>query len=280
MQGKTCVVTGANSGIGKATSLKLAEMNAQVVMVCRNKEKGKIALEEIKKITGNNTIDLMICDFASIKSIRNFAEDYKQKYKKLDVLINNHGIFNFKFHKTEDGFESMFAVNYLGSFLLTNLLLDVIKASSPARIIVVSSNVYKLARKKNLYDYNFEKRRFRGFISYAESKLYIIMTSHILSDKLKGTDVTINSLHPGFTKTNMGMSNKMYKAFYPLFGIFAKTPEKGAQTSIYLASSPEVEGVSGGYFINKKQSETSEISHNKEFQHELWELSKKLCNLE
>jgi len=280
MQGKICVVTGANSGIGKAISHKLAEMNAHVVMVSRNKEKGQKVLEEIKNATGNNLIDLMICDFASIKSIHEFAENYKQKYNKLDVLINNHGIFNLKFHKTEDGLESMFAVNYLGSFLLINLLLDFIKASSPARIIIVSSDAYKQARKSNLLDYNCEKRKFRGFIAYAESKLYTIMVSYLLSDKLKGTGVSINVLHPGFTKTNMGMNNKAYRIFFPLIGFFAKTPEKAAQTPIYLASSPEVEGVSGRYFINKKQEETNEISHNKKFQQELWNLSMKLCNLE
>ncbi len=280
MQGKICVVTGANSGLGKATSHKLAEMNAHVIMVCRNKEKGMKALEEIKEATGNNSIDLMICDFASRKSIHKFAEDYKLKYKRLDALIINHGIFNLKLQRTDDGIESMFAVNHLGSFLLMNLLLEIIKASSPSRIIIVSSDIYKQVRKMNLHDYNFEKRKFRGFIAYAESKLYSIMISNLLSDKLKETDVTINSVHPGFTKTNMGMNNRMYKIFYPLLGIFAKTPEKGAQTSIYLASSPEVEGISGRHFINKKQTETNEISQNKEFQQELWQLSKRLCNLE
>ncbi len=279
MQGKICVITGANSGIGKATSHKLAEMNAHVVMVCRNKEKGKKALEEIKKVTGNNSIDLMICDFVSRKSINKFAENYKSMYKRLDVLIINHGIFNLNLQRTEDGIESMFAVNYLGSFLLLNLLLEVIKDSSPSRIVIISSDIYKQARK-NLQDYNFEKRKFRGFIAYAESKLYGIMISNFLSERLKGTDVTINSTHPGFTKTNIGLNNKMYKIFYPLFGIFAKTPEKGSETPIYLASSPEVEGISGRHFVNKKQTETNGISQNKEFQQELWELSKRLCNLE
>ena len=280
MQGKICVVTGANSGIGKATCHKLAEMNAYVIMVCRNKEKGNKALNEIKKATGSNSIDLMICDFASKKSVHKFSENYKSKYKRLDILIINHGIFNFKLQRTEEGLETMFAVNYLGSFLLLNLLLEIIKESTPSRIVIVSSDIYKQARKRNLHDYNFKKRKFRGFIAYAESKLYGIMTSKFLSEKLKGTNVTINSVHPGFTKTNMGLNNRMYKIFYPLFGFLAKTPEEGAKTPIYLASSPEVEGISGKHFVNKRQTETSAISQNKEFQQELWELSKRLCNLE
>jgi NAD(P)-dependent dehydrogenase (short-subunit alcohol dehydrogenase family) len=276
MEGKICMITGANSGIGKATAIGLAEMNATVVMVCRNKERGEPALKEIIEKTGNNKVDLMFCDLSSLDSIRKLAAEFRKKYQKLHVLINNAGVMLSKRVLSADGFEMNFAVNCLAPFLLTNLLLDILKKSAPSRII----NVASAAHKSGTIDFEdlqgeHKKSRFMGL--YGDSKLALMLTSYELSRRLEGTGVTLNMVHPGVVNTNLGVDRSN-----PKKGIvrrFFKKPEKGAETSIYLASSPEVEGISGKYFIKKQEQKSSEDSYNEMVAKKLWDIAIEMVGL-
>lgn len=276
MEGKICMITGANSGIGKATAIGLAEMNATVVMVCRNKERGEPAQKEIIEKTGNKNVDLLLCDLSSLDSIRNLATEFKNKYQNLHVLINNAGVMLSKRASSVDGFEMNFAVNFLAPFLLTNLLLDTLKKSTPSRII----NVASAAHKYGTIDFEdlqgeHKKRRFMGL--YGDSKLALMLTSYELSRRLEGIGVTVNTIHPGVVNTNLGVDRSK-----PKKGIvrrFFKNPEKGAETSIYLASSPEVEVVTGKYFINKQEQKSSEASYNETFAKKLWDISIEMVGL-
>lgn len=276
---KISIVTGANSGLGKATVRLLVENGFNVVMVVRNKDKGIKALQEIQKKTGKNTMEIMVCDFASQKSIRNFAEQFKKKYNQLDLLINNHGaVFDTK-KLTEDGLERTFAINYLGFFLLTNLLLDILTLNSPSKIINVSSGAYAATKKWLLEDHNCNSRRFSSFQAYSESKLYCIMFSYYLAKKLSNKGVTVNVYSPGFTRTNFGNGSVIMKLSMLLAYPFGKSPLKSAQTALYLATSSEVESVSGYYFENKKMKETSELTYDENLQKELWKTSENLVAL-
>ncbi|NHJ40468.1 MAG: SDR family oxidoreductase [Asgard group archaeon] len=277
---KICIVTGANSGIGKETTKQLVELDAHVIMVVRNKQKGLIALEEIKRATGKNNIDLMLCDFVSQKSIHNFAKQFLSRYDKLHILVNNHGSINPKKVITEDDLEMTFAVNHLGYFLLTNLLLDVMKRSAPARIINVASGAYEATRFNPLSDYNFKKRRYRGFKAYSESKLYNILFTYYLAEKLVDSNITINTLTPGFVKTNFASTYKGMNFFNKLMSPLSQSPEKAAKKLIYLIASDEVKGITGKYFVKNKITETSKLTLDKTFQKELWDLSIKLTGIE
>ncbi|MHA1122998.1 MAG: SDR family oxidoreductase [Candidatus Heimdallarchaeota archaeon] len=279
MKSKICIVTGANSGVGKETAKQLAELDAQVIMVVRNEEKGRLALEEIKAETGKTSLDLMICDFASQKSIRDFAKKFKEKYKRLDILVNNHGTMPSKKILTEDGIESAFAINHLGYFLLTNLLLDIIKTSSPARIINVCSGSYAAVRKIRLDDYNFDKRKYSWFKAYSETKLYNVMFTLDLADRLKNSNVTVNTFTPGFTLTNLGQSLRSMRLITKLRARKAASPSDAAKITIYFATSQEMEGVTGKYFMKMDMKETTKIAQDKKLQKELWTLSEKLTKM-
>ncbi|MHA2284061.1 MAG: SDR family oxidoreductase [Promethearchaeota archaeon] len=277
MKDKICIVTGANSGIGKATAIGLAKMNATVVMLCRNKETGEIAQKEIISKSGNNNVDLLICDLSSQEQIRRFVDEFKLKYQNLHVLINNAGVMASKRRLCVDGFEMNFAINHLGPFLLTNLLLDVLKKSSPSRIVNVGSAAHRMA-KIDFDDLQCENKKHRLFRVYGASKLAFMLFSYELSRRLEGTGVTVNIVHPGMINTNLG---REMSRFSRGFGrLVFKSPEKGAETSIYLASSPEVEGITGKYFIKKQQHESSKESYNEDDTKKLWEISAKLTNLE
>jgi NAD(P)-dependent dehydrogenase (short-subunit alcohol dehydrogenase family) len=279
MKSKICIVTGANSGVGKETTKQLAELDAHVIMVVRNKEKGQKALDEIKAETGQTSLDLMICDFASQKSIRDFAKKFREKYNRLDILVNNHGVMPSKKILTEDGIESAFAINHLGYFMLTNLLLDVIKTSSPARILNVCSGSYAAVRKIRLDDYNFVKRRYSWFKSYSETKLYNVMFTLDLAERLKNTGVTVNTFTPGFTLTNLGQSLRSMRLVTKLRARKAATPSDAAKIAIYFATSQEMEGVSGKYYMKMEMKGTTEIARDKKLQKELWDLSEKLTKI-
>jgi len=276
MEGKICMITGANSGIGKATAIGLAKMNATVVIVCRNKERGEPALKEIIEKTGNNNMDLFLCNLSSLESIRNLVTEFKNKYQNLHVLINNAGVMLSKRVSSVDGFEMNFAVNHLAPFLLTSLLLDILKKSAPSRII----NVASAAHKYGTVDFEdlqgeHKKRRFMGL--YGDSKLALMLTSYEFSRRLEGIGVTLNTVHPGVVNTNLGVDRSK-----PKKGIvrrFFKKPEKGAETSIYLASSPEVEGITGKYFINKQEQKSSEDSYNETLAKKLWDKSIEMVGL-
>ena len=280
MQGKICIVTGANSGIGKATALELAQMGATVVMVCRDRARGEEARREITTKSRKNAVDLLQADLSSQQSIRQLVENFQHHYTHLHVLINNAGAaFPGRRRETVDGLEMTFAVNYLAPFLLTNLLLDVLKASAPARIVNVSSAAHKSGYIQ-LDDLQAEKL-YRPMRTYPQAKLAVVLFTYELARRLQGTEVTANCLHPGFVATNFAQSDggPAVRLLVKLLGSFGASPEKGAKTSIYLASSPEVEGVTGQYFVKSIPRRSAAISYDESLQRQLWEQSAKLVNV-
>jgi NAD(P)-dependent dehydrogenase (short-subunit alcohol dehydrogenase family) len=277
MKEKICVVTGANSGIGKVTALELAKLGATVVMLCLDKDRGEEAQTEIKAESGNESINLMLADLSSQQSIRQFVSDYQQKYDKLHVLINNAGVNLSKRYETVDGIEKVFAINTLAPFLLSNLLLKTLKNSVPARIINVASGVQS---KSINFDKIQSEKFFRSWKAYSRSKTALILITYEFARRLSGNGITINCLHPGFTKTNITRDYKgIIKFFTKIIFRFAQSPEVGAETSIYLASSPEVEGVSGKYFINKKEAKSKDITYDKSVAKKLWDVCANLTDL-
>src|SRR5437764_7326195 len=230
MQGKICMVTGANSGIGKATALELAQMGASVVMVCRDRARGEEARSEITTKSSNNAVDLLQADLSSQQSIRQLVETFQQHYTHLHVLINNAGASFPGRRETVDGLEMTFAVNYLAPFLLTNLLLDRLTASAPARIVNVSSNSHK-AGYIQLDDLQ-EVKRYRPMRVYGQAKLAVVLFTYELSRRLQGTGVTANCLHPGFVATNFAQSDvgPAFRLLVKLIANFGTSPESGAKT--------------------------------------------------
>jgi NAD(P)-dependent dehydrogenase (short-subunit alcohol dehydrogenase family) len=280
MQGKICMVTGANSGIGKATALELAQMGATVVMVCRDRARGEQARSEITTTSRNNAVDLLLADLSSQQSIRQLVEHFQHHYTHLHVLINNAGAaFTGRRRETVDGLEMTFAVNYLAPFLLTNLLLDMLKASAPARIVNVSSAAHK-SGSMQMDDLQAEKL-YRPMRTYPQAKLAVVLFTYELARRLQGTGVTANCLHPGFVATNFAQSDggPAVRLLVKLLGSFGTSPQEGAQTSIYLASSPEVEGVTGKYFVKSIPRRSAAISYDESLQRQLWEQSAKLVNV-
>src|SRR2546428_2906865 len=235
MKDKVVMVTGANSGIGKAASLALAKMGATIVMVARNKERGEAARSEIIRESQNNSVDLLLADLASLESVRQLATEFQKKYSKLHVLINNAGLFNQRRHVTTDGYENTLATNYLAPFLLTNLQLDLLKTSAPSRIINVSS-VGHYNGHINFDDLNLEKE-YGGWKAYGQSKLALVLFTHELAKKLKGTGVTVNSVHPGTVATNIWtrpFGPAGFIVVLPKF--FIKGPAKGGGGSGFFGS--------------------------------------------
>jgi NAD(P)-dependent dehydrogenase (short-subunit alcohol dehydrogenase family) len=273
MQGKVCLVTGASGGIGKVTARELARQGATVVMVCRNRAKGEAAQAEIKAESSNNRVNLIIADLSSLAEVRGAASEFKQKHTQLHVLIHNAGAINGERKVTPDGLEDTFATNYLAPFLLTALLLDVLKASAPARIVNVSSSGHT---RGNI---DFEDlqgvHRYRFMKAYTQSKLAQIYFTYELAAQLKDSGVTVNALHPGlvssdFNKGTKGIAHFIGEVVYFFNGI---TVEKGAQTTLYLATSPEVEGVSGKYFSKSKETPSSKRSYDLAIRRRLWQVS-------
>ncbi len=279
MQGQVCMVTGANSGIGKATALALAQMGATIVMVCRDRARGEEAQNEIRTKSKNNAIDLLLADLSSQQSIRQLVKNVQHHYTYLHVLINNAGAaFTGRRRETVDGLEMTLAVNYLAPFLLTNLLLDVLKASAPARIVNVSSNSHEAGFIK-LDD--LQSEHYRSMRVYGQAKLAVVLFTYELARRLQGTGVTANCLHPGFVATHFGQRDvePASRLLVKVIGSFGTSPEKGAKTSIYLASSPEVEGVTGTYFVKSIPKRSAAISYDESLQRQLWEQSTKLVHV-
>lgn len=266
MTGKVCLLTGANSGIGFETAKALAKMGAHVVMVCRNEAKARVAQQEIINASKNPDVDLLIADMSSLDSVRELAQAVKKNYQHLDVLINNAGVMLSKRQLTVDGYEMQYAVHHLGPFLLTHLLLDLLKASvsSSARIINVSSKLHSMANIE--FDNLQAERKFGLLKTYGMSKLAQLLFTYSLAERLKGSGVTVNALHPGVIGSNLGNTPGFIK-------VFMKSPARGAETSVFLASSPTVESVSGKYFSNCKPVHSSKASYNVEVAEKLWQLS-------
>ncbi len=273
MKGKVVLITGANSGIGKAAASDLAKQGAHVVMMSRNVEKGEAARKAVISESGNSLVDLMECDLADMASIRRFAAEFLSKYDRLDVLINNAGIFTNTRMETADGLEYQIGVNHFGHFLLTDLLLDLLKKSTTARIINVSSAAH-LGGKINFDDLHL-KKRYSAWVSYAQSKLANVLFTYELAHRLTGTGITANCLHPGLVSTRFAYDRKDEKPHWmmKMVGSFSITPEKGAETTVYLASSPEVEGQTGKYFVKKKAKSSSKASYDLASAQRLWEIS-------
>jgi NAD(P)-dependent dehydrogenase (short-subunit alcohol dehydrogenase family) len=277
--GKVMMVSGATSGIGKETARVLANEGATVVILGRNPKKAVAIVEELQRETGNPKVEYLLADLSSQAEIRRLAEEFKQRYDRLDVLVNNAGEFNLRRRLSTDGIEMTFAVNHLAYFLLTNLLLDVIKASAPARIINVSSGSHR-STTINFNDLNGEQV-FRSGQAYGQSKLANVLFTYELARRLEGTGVTVNALHPGFVATNMGANNGWYvRVFRPLMNLFSLSVEEGARTSIYLALSPEVEGVTGKYFIECEPVSSSPASYDQAAAKQLWQVSEELTGLQ
>jgi NAD(P)-dependent dehydrogenase (short-subunit alcohol dehydrogenase family) len=279
MQGKICLITGANSGVGKATALGLARMGATVVMVCRNQAKGEEAQKEVQAQSGNSDVHLLLADLSSQQSIRELVAQFQQQFSQLHVLINNAGSTLLSRRETVDGLEMTFAVNYLAPFLLTNLLLDTLKASAPSRIINVSSDSHE-AGYINMDDLQ-SKNGYSFTKVYGQSKLALVLFTYELARRLEGTGVTVNALHPGFVATHIGQSDMRpsLRAIARVMMLFGISPEKGAATSLYLASSPDVANVTGKYFEKSQQHPSAPISHDEALQHRLWEESVKLTHV-
>ena len=273
MNGKLVLITGATGGIGKETARALYAMGAHVVLVGRNPEKMEQVIAELSSQNpSGGKLEGMIADLSSLEEIRRLAAEFKQKYNRLDVLINNAGAYFNQRLESVDGFEMTFALNHLSYFYLTYLLLDLIKASAPARIINVSSGAHAMAKLN--FDNLQSEGLFLGWTAYGRSKLMNILFTRELCRRLLGTRVTANVLHPGFVATNFGHNgNGIGKWIIELTQRWALTPEEGAQTSIYLASSPEVAGVSGAYFVDKKIAQPSKAAQDDEAAKRLWEVS-------
>ncbi|MCK4968567.1 MAG: SDR family oxidoreductase [Candidatus Aenigmarchaeota archaeon] len=268
MKGKVVLITGATSGIGKETAIAISKMGATVIFLARDKKRAEITKKEIINLTKNRNVDYILCDLASFNSIKNFVKIFKSKYKRLDVLVNNAGIWNKDRKLSKDDVEETFAVNYLALFLLTTLLLDLIKKSKQSRIVNVTSGLHR--GTINFDDVEFEKS-YSGMNAYSQSKLAVILFTRLLSKKLEGTGVTVNCVHPGLVATNLARnSGAISKSFFKMFG---KTPKKGAETSIYVATSPDVENVTGEYFTNSKISKTTDYAHDMDVAERLWKLS-------
>ena len=277
MKEKTVLVTGANSGIGKVTALDLSRKGAHMVMLCRNRDRGEAAKKEIIRESNNEKVDLMVCDLSSMDSVHAFANDFLLQYKRLDVLVNNAGGYFDRKIITGDGYEYTFAMNHLGHFLLTNRLLDLIRHSAPARIINVSSNAHQTGHIR--FDDLMAERGYMGWRAYSQAKLANILFTYELDRRLNGTGITVNAVHPGFVNTNF--ASNTYSVIKPLVRFakwFARSPEKGAETSVWLASSPEVEGISGKYFFDKKSRRSNRESYDEEVAKRLWDVSEDLVN--
>jgi NAD(P)-dependent dehydrogenase (short-subunit alcohol dehydrogenase family) len=280
MDNKIMLITGANSGIGKAAAVALAEMGAHVVMLCRDPQKGEKARQEVIRSSRNNRVDLMICDLASLESVRRFAAEFTSRYPRLDVLINNAGIYTSKRMETADGFEYQIGVNHLGPFLLTGLLLDLLKESAPSRIINLASAAH-VGGRMNFDDLQLTQG-FSSWKSYARSKLANVLFTYELARKLTGTGVTVNCVHPGFVHTRFAYNREKNRPNFMMFLLrpFMISPARGAETVIYLAASPEVENVTGKYFYKRRAKASSRVSYDLGDAERLWEVSTRLTGID
>ncbi|MCC6614745.1 MAG: SDR family oxidoreductase [Anaerolineae bacterium] len=281
MHGKIILVTGATNGIGKVTARELARMGATVIVAGRNPAKTEQVAQEIKTATGNDRVDYAVADLSLMSGVRSLADQIQNRYDRLDVLLNNAGgIFNER-QTTAEGLEQTFALNHMNYFLLTHLLFDLLKLSAPARVVNVASDAHRSIHELDLDELQ-NPRRYIGFRVYGRSKLANIMFTYELARRLVGTGITANALHPGSVSTGFGMNNKglINQLMFRTFQMFAMPDEQGAQTSIYLASSPEVTQVSGRYFSKSAPVASSQASYDEEVQHRLWALSQRIAGIE
>jgi NAD(P)-dependent dehydrogenase (short-subunit alcohol dehydrogenase family) len=278
VRGKVCMVTGATSGIGLVTAQALARQGATVIVVGRNRERGVATVKRIQQETGNAAVDWMVADLSVQAQVRQLVREFRERFARLDVLVNNAGALFARRSLSLDGIEMTFALNHLAYFLLTNLLLDTLKASAPARIVNVASAAHRGAQI-NFADVQGQ-RRYSGWRAYAQSKLANLLFTYELARRLEGTGVTVNALHPGFVATNFGRSNRgLVSLSIRVSQLAAISPEQGAQTIIYLATAPEVEGISGKYFVKQRVVPSSEASYDRDAAQRLWQVSATMTGL-
>ncbi|KAM3859557.1 retinol dehydrogenase 13-like [Diretmus argenteus] len=284
---KTVVITGANRGIGKETARELARRGGRIIMGCRDMEKCEDAAKEIRGKTLNPHVYARHLDLASVKSIHQFAERVKQEEQHVDILINNAGVMRCPAWKTEDGFDMQFGVNHLGHFLLTNLLLDKLKDSAPSRVINLSSLAH-IVGEIDFSDLNWEKKKFDTKQAYCQSKLANVLFTRELAKRLEGksnTGVTVNAVHPGVVATELGRHTGLHQSQFsssilsPFFSMLVKSPELGAQPSVYLAVAEELEGVTGRYYDVMTEKEPAPQALDEEVARRLWEASSRLVGL-
>jgi NAD(P)-dependent dehydrogenase (short-subunit alcohol dehydrogenase family) len=275
MTGKVVAITGANAGIGKETAVGLAQLGATVVMTSRDPGRGAEALADVRSRGGSSSVELMALDLADLASIRAFAAELLDRHDRLDVLVDNAGLVMARRTLTTDGFETTFGVNHLGHFYLTNLLLDRLRASAPARVVVVASHAHKMARRGLDFDDLQSEHRYRGFNAYSKSKLANVYFTRELARRLVGSGVTANAVHPGYVASRFARDGDM--RFEPVIQLGAKllatSPEAGARTSVYLASSPDVEGASGGYYAKGRPASVSKTAGDDDDARRLWDAS-------
>jgi NAD(P)-dependent dehydrogenase (short-subunit alcohol dehydrogenase family) len=277
LSGRICLVTGATHGIGRATAEALAALGATVIVHGRDSAAVGAVCREIVRASGNAEVTGVVADFASLAAVRRLAADVVARHARLDVLVNNAGTSARQRRLTSDGFEWLLGVNHLAPFLLTTLLLDKLRASAPARVVTVASMAYRRGTLE-LDDLNWERRKYRGFKAYSDSKLANILFTHELARRLTGSGVTANSLHPGVVATNifnqLGFVGRM---FTTLAKPFLLTSAEGAKTSVYLASAPEAAIVSGRFFDRCREAPLDPVANDAAGARRLWELSEKLC---
>ena len=276
MHGKTCLITGANAGIGKAAAIGLARQGARIVLLCRSEARGRAAMDEIARRSGNGSLDLLIADLASQAQIRDAAEEYLQRFDRLDVLVNNAAVLAWRERRlNEDGLEMTFAVNHLAPFLLTGLLLDRLKECAPARIVTVASGAHRKAELD--FDDLQNERDYSPFEAYSRSKLANVYFTYELARRLEGTGVTANCLHPGVVSTALFREMRPWQRVALWLGRpFLLKPEAGADTAVYLAGAPEVEGVTGKYFEKREEVRSSPVSYDADAARRLWDASESL----
>jgi NAD(P)-dependent dehydrogenase (short-subunit alcohol dehydrogenase family) len=280
MVGKTCLVTGANSGIGKETALGLARMGARIVLVCRNSQKGERTLADIQRETGSTQITLLLADLSSLDSVRTLASQVRQRCARLDVLINNAGAAVPLRTLSADGIEMTVAGNHLGPALLTWLLLDLLKASAPSRVINVSSETQRNA-PLDMDDLQYGRRRYNGLAAYSQSKLLMNAFTFELARRLEGTGVTANCLHPGVVATGIWPADAPWY-FRLIIGVmkpFMLSAQRGAEVSLYLATSPDVANVTGQYFVKSKPAESNPLSRDPKVMADVWQWTERMIDL-
>jgi NAD(P)-dependent dehydrogenase (short-subunit alcohol dehydrogenase family) len=276
MKGSVCLITGATDGVGKVTALELAKKGFTVVVAARNESKADGLIKEIASSTGNTSCDYIVADLASLRQVRQLAETFRRRYPSLDVLINNAGAFAPLRTVTQDGNELMFQVNYLSPFLLTNLLLEELQNSEQGRIINLSSSVYTIGRfdADNLQSVGVGKKHFSVLGTYAATKLFVLMFTRELARRLQATTVTANAVHPGIVRTHMMLHAPGALRLVSYLSLpFSVSPFEGARTSVYLASSPDVSGISGQYFAKSKAAAVKSKFDTSENRALLWNLS-------
>ena len=283
MQGRVCLITGASNGIGKAAAISLAKKGASLVLLCRDRDLGEIAMAEISLRSGNEDIDLLLADLGSLRQVREVAGTFLESGRPLHVLVNNAGAIHMDRGLTEDDIETTFAVNHLGHFLLTNMLLDRMRESAPARIVNVSSEAHKIGYGdgRMAFDDLMGERQYSGWKAYGQSKLANILFTRELARRLNPAEVTANALHPGVVASRFGRNNRKgwMRYLQALYRPFCRSNEKGAETAVWLAATPEIEGVTGKYFKDRKIRTLAPQALNDDDAARLWRVSEELAGL-